>query len=106
MPDPQTSPPKFLLCRVTSALAIASRYHTKIPKHQRGGPNFRIHTTYRITVSATSLGGLTLALFTVTPQCKCGPVTRPVAPTFPITAPAFTASPSATSVTDKCPYKE
>src|ERR1700730_11727243 len=106
MPDPQTFQPKFLLCRATSTLAIASRYHTKIPKHRRGTPNFRIHTTYRITVSATSLVGLTRALFTVTPQCKCGPVTRPVAPTIPITAPAFTVSPVATSVADKCPYNE
>src|ERR1700693_2028500 len=103
---PQTSPPKVLLCLATSSLTIASRYHPNIPKHRRDASEFWHSYSYRITVSAISWIGLTLALFTVTPQCKCGPVTRPVAPTFPIIAPAVTLSPTATSVTDKCPYKE
>ena len=31
--------------------------------------------------------GSTIVRFKVTPQCRCGPVTRPVAPTSPMTPP-------------------
>jgi hypothetical protein len=47
--------------------------------------------------------GFTLALSTVRPQCRCGPVTRPVAPTFPRTAPASKVSPTFTPISDRCP---
>src|SRR6267378_3701356 len=51
----------------------------------------------------TSCSGFTRALSTVSPQCRCGPVTRPVAPTFPSTAPASNSSPTFTSISDRCP---
>ena len=40
--------------------------------------------TYRSRNSA----GSTIARFSATPQCRCGPVTRPVAPTVPSRSPA------------------
>ncbi len=36
------------------------------------------------------------------PQCKCGPVARPVAPTAPMTWPFSTRSPTFTSMRDRC----
>ena len=39
-----------------------------------------------------------------TPKCRCGPVTRPVAPTLPIIAPAFTCSPACTSMSLRWQY--
>src|SRR2546425_5808162 len=51
--------------------------------------------------SFTSNSGFTRARSTVSPQCKCGPVTRPVAPTFPSTAPASRASPAFTSISER-----
>ena len=44
--------------------------------------------------SASSDSGSTLAPFTRTVQCRCGPVTRPVAPTSPIDL----------ACRDQCPY--
>src|SRR5580692_238079 len=41
---------------------------------------------------------LTRARSTSSPQCKWGPVTRPVAPTLPITSPTFTSSPTFASI--------
>ncbi len=38
--------------------------------------------------SARNSAGSTIARFSATPQCRCGPVTRPVAPTVPIRSPA------------------
>ena len=38
----------------------------------------------------------------LTPRCRCGPVTRPVAPTRPICCPALTISPGFTSRRDMC----
>ncbi len=40
----------------------------------------------------------------VTPQCRWGPVTRPVAPTLPIGSPADTAWPASTSIADRWQY--
>ena len=37
-------------------------------------------------------------------ECRCGPVTRPVAPTLPMTWPRLTLSPFFTAKADKCPY--
>ncbi len=36
------------------------------------------------------------------PQCRCGPVARPVAPTAAITWPCSTRSPTLTSIRDRC----
>ena len=47
--------------------------------------------------------GFTRAPSTTSVQCKCGPVARPVAPTSPMTPPAFTSSPSATLIDFMCP---
>src|ERR1700741_1179845 len=38
------------------------------------------------------------------PQCKCGPVTRPVAPTLPRTAPTAILSPTFASISDRWQY--
>ena len=38
--------------------------------------------------------GSTIAPFSDTPQCRCGPVTRPVAPTSPSTSPRFSSCPT------------
>lgn len=51
----------------------------------------------------TRSSGFTRARSTVNPQCRCGPVTRPVAPTFPSTAPVSTLSPAFTSISERCP---
>ena len=36
------------------------------------------------------------------PQCRCGPVARPVAPTAPIVCPCAMRSPTFTSIRDRC----
>ncbi len=51
----------------------------------------------------TMCSGFTRALSTVSPQCRCGPVTRPVAPTFPRAAPASKVSPTFASISERCP---
>ena len=51
----------------------------------------------------TMCNGFTRALSTVSPQCRCGPVTRPVAPTFPRAAPASKVSPTFASISERCP---
>ncbi len=53
--------------------------------------------------SLTICSGFTRARSTVKPQCRCGPVTRPVAPTLPSTAPASKSSPTFTSISERCP---
>src|SRR5690606_12134992 len=42
--------------------------------------------------------GSTMVRLSITDQCRCGPVTRPVAPTAPIRAPVATTSPAFTSM--------
>lgn len=49
----------------------------------------------------TISSAFTRARSTCRPQCKCGPVTRPVAPTFPKTVPATTSSPTLASISEK-----
>src|SRR6267378_5719533 len=51
----------------------------------------------------TSCSGFTRALSTVSPQWRWGPVTRPVAPTFPSTSPVSKTSPTFTSISERCP---
>ena len=51
----------------------------------------------------TMCSGFTRALSTVSPQCRCGPVTRPVAPTLPRAAPASKVSPTFASISERCP---
>ena len=46
----------------------------------------------------------TRAFRIVSPQCKCGPVTRPVAPTLPISCPASAFSPGVTPISDRWQY--
>lgn len=46
------------------------------------------------------IAGSTRASFRLTFQCRCGPVARPVAPTFPTTPPRGTSSPTFTSMAD------
>jgi len=58
---------------------------------------------YSFARSFTICSGFTRALSTVKPQCRCGPVTRPVAPTLPSTAPASKASPTFTPISERCP---
>ena len=53
--------------------------------------------------SLTICKGFTRALSTVRPQWRCGPVTRPVAPTFPSTSPASRISPTFALISDRCP---
>jgi len=52
--------------------------------------------------NASSESGSMRASFARTAQCRCGPVTRPVAPTWPTTVPAETTSPSRASMTERC----
>ena len=40
----------------------------------------------------------------ITDQCRCGPVTRPVAPTAPMRAPASTVSPAFTAIEERWQY--
>ncbi len=49
----------------------------------------------------TISSAFTRARSTCRPQCRCGPVTRPVAPTFPKTVPATTSSPTFASISEK-----
>src|SRR2546421_2211284 len=56
--------------------------------------------------SASTDSGSTRAPLTRTAQWRCGPVTRPVAPTRPIAASASTRSPSRTSIADRCASME
>src|SRR2546430_12823437 len=60
-------------------------------------------TSGEFSNSFTRSIGFTRARSTVSPQCKCGPVTRPVAPTFPTTVPASRTSPAFTSISERCP---
>jgi len=53
--------------------------------------------------SLTICRGFTRALSTVRAQWRCGPVTRPVAPTFPSTSPASRISPTFALISDRCP---
>jgi len=53
--------------------------------------------------SLTICNGFTRAFPTVNPQWRCGPVTRPVAPTFPRTAPASRTSSTFTPISERCP---
>src|SRR5882724_9818975 len=53
--------------------------------------------------SLTICKGFTRALSTVRTQWRCGPVTRPVAPTFPSTSPASRISPTLALISDRCP---
>ena len=48
--------------------------------------------------------GSTKARLSATPKCRCGPVTRPVAPTLPMTAPRATAGPTCTPIADRWQY--
>jgi signal transduction histidine kinase len=56
--------------------------------------------------TARSDSGSTRAPVARTAQCRCGPVTRPVAPTRPTMSPAATRSPSCTSNADRCASSE
>ena len=50
-----------------------------------------------MTHSPGLTGWFTRAPEAFAPQCRCGPVTRPVDPTSPISWPRSTVSPTATS---------
>lgn len=50
----------------------------------------------------THCSGFTGSPFAYSVQCKCGPVDRPVEPTYPITSPSFTLLPSFTANPDIC----
>lgn len=52
-------------------------------------------------MSTRNNAGSTMARFRATPQCRCGPVTRPVAPTVPITWPRSTRSPTSTRIVSR-----
>ncbi len=51
--------------------------------------------------SSTSKGSMRISNQFI-PQCRCGPVARPVAPTAAITWPCSTRSPTLTSIRDRC----
>jgi hypothetical protein len=53
------------------------------------------HSTFTIS------SAFTRACSTCKPQWRCGPVTRPVAPTLPRTVPASTSSPTFASISEK-----
>ena len=48
--------------------------------------------------------GSTKTRLRATPKCRCGPVTRPVAPTVPMSCPVCTDSPGCTAMADKWQY--
>src|SRR5258708_7383600 len=65
----------------------------------------RVHlvAAHSIPGRFTICSGFTRALSTVSPQWRCGPVTRPVAPTFPRSADGPTSSPAFTEISERCP---
>jgi len=54
------------------------------------------------TYSTRKISGSTQVRFSPTDQCRCGPVTRPVAPTSPILSPRLTRAPGSTSMLLRC----
>src|SRR5216684_752375 len=64
---------------------------------------FRTASPEALSRSFTIRSGFTRAFSTVSPQCRCGPVTRPVAPTFPSTSPVSETSPTFTPISERCP---
>src|SRR3990170_2013711 len=48
--------------------------------------------------------GITRTPWTRIPQCRCGPVLRPVDPTRPTTSPLFTRRPGRTVMAERCWY--
>ena len=55
-----------------------------------------------LTGSASSPAGSTRARRSWAPQCRCGPVARPVLPTAPMVSPRSTRVPSATCTRSRC----
>ena len=61
-------------------------------------PYDRLKAGKRRPAADRNNAGSTKARLSATPKCRCGPVTRPVAPTAPMTARAATAWPCCTSI--------
>src|SRR5277367_4345950 len=61
----------------------------------------RYWRSFPIPRSFTTSSALTRVCCTSNPQCRCGPVTRPVAPTLPKTVPGPTVSPTWASIPEK-----
>ncbi len=65
------------------------------------GRREKSHTCCYLPRSSTSNGSIRTSNQFI-PQCRCGPVARPVAPTAAITWPCSTRSPTLTSIRDRC----
>ena len=55
--------------------------------------------------AAMNSAGSTMLRLSITPQCRCGPVTRPVAPTAPRRSPGCSRAPTLASMALRCQFK-
>ena len=86
---------------------IGRKYWSSIERPPRDAHLFTRATSLLLPYSVrspspTSVNGSMRAPCARIAQCRCGPVTRPVAPTSPTTSPLSTMSPLFTSSRDRC----
>lgn len=74
--------------------AVMASAHSRAICHTSTPPVLDRHAQFEARWPARNKAGSTIARFKLTDQCRCGPVTRPVAPTSPSWVPVSTRSPT------------